>query len=488
MPFSTKHNALPRLLGLFGTLTAVAAFAAAARPQTPPAPAAIIRINPSHTYQTIAGFGAATAYYQNWITAHPEKETLYRLFFKDLNLSILRLQNTYRPDKKAGFAKDDADIVRGANTALGHPIRILMSSWSPPAGVKSNGSEKGGGTLAQVNGAFVYEKFADYWADSVAAYRKVGIDPSWVCLQNEPDWKADYESCLLKPHETTENGIAYAGYDKTLDAVTHRFRSVAHPPLILGPEPLGIGGNSVQNYLGAENSPEVKQLYGIAHHLYYGGDHRLPDSFAPALHGLRDTYPNKPKWMTEFGRSDGFQTAWCIHECLTEENAAAYVYWAGLWPGKDTLIDLDNIFQPKATWKYPHGFSLNDRYFGLKHFSAFIEPGYQRVEATATQADLRVSAFAPPNRGRLVWVALNTSNTETIALRVAPVSGFGGKTAVYRSVLPPPAVAPTDNDHVGVNGAGERWHDLGAVPPSRTLSLPPHSIVTVVMDRIDRGK
>jgi glucuronoarabinoxylan endo-1,4-beta-xylanase len=448
--------------------------------------AAVVTIDPKRFHQTMEGFGAATAFYQNWITAHPNKTALYELFFKGLNLSILRLQNGYRPTKGPDFARDEQEIVRNAALVLKHPIPILMSSWSPPADLKNTHDEKHGGTLASENGKIVYGKFADYWADSLMAYKKIGIVPTWISIQNEPDWKADWESCLFKPQETTEDGVTYAGYDQAVTAVARRIQSVPGAPKLLGPETLGIGYQSVQNYLSANNGAAARPLYGIAHHLYSGGDHQSPDTFIPALHSVRDMFPNKPHWMTEFGRSDGFQTAWCIHNCLTEENATAYIYWAGIWPGDDALIHIDNPFE-RNSWKLPNGMAPTDRYFGLKHFSYFIRPGYRRIDASVTVPALKVSAFLSPDGTQLVLVALNTSTTTPASLTLSPqgLSSFAHPraSALYRSVLPPPAITPTTGERVGTNRPGERFKFLGSLRPGSSISLPPRSIITLVLNQ-----
>ncbi|MES2460170.1 MAG: glycoside hydrolase family 30 beta sandwich domain-containing protein [Armatimonadota bacterium] len=469
------------------TAASVVPFVAFAASQSAPAiPAGkTVRatIDAGKTHQTIEGFGAATAYYQNWIAEHPNKKALYDTFFKGLNLSILRLQNVYRPTKGADFAKNDADIVRGAQASLGKPIRILMSSWSPPADLKSTGQEKGGGTLARENGAYVYDKFAGYWADSLGAYKKIGVTPTWVSIQNEPDWKADWETCLFQPSETKDDkGAEFAGYDRALDAVYRRFRTIpGGAPKLLGPETLGIGGQKVQNYLGAKDSAPARQVAGVAYHLYYGGDHQAPDTFIPTLRGVRDAYPNKTRWMTEFGRSDGFQTAWVIHNTLAEGDAAAYVYWAGIWPGKDTLINIDNPANPKATWKLPNGFQPTDRYYGLKHYSNFVSPGYKRVTAGTSDPAIKMSAYLSPDKSRLVAVALNTSTTVAAKLSLTMRGFTGTSSAIYRSVLPPPPVTPTEGEKVGVSGPGERFRSLGRLPKGNTVTLPPHSIVTIVL-------
>ena len=47
-----------------------------------------------------------------------------------------------------------------------------MSSWAPPAFLKSNGQVGKGGTLIYTNGSFAYTNFAQYWYDSLEAYNQ----------------------------------------------------------------------------------------------------------------------------------------------------------------------------------------------------------------------------------------------------------------------------------------------------------------------------
>jgi glucuronoarabinoxylan endo-1,4-beta-xylanase len=52
-------------------------------------------ISPTESYQTVTGFGASLAYYENWLTAHPKKAEIYDAIFKELSLDILRVRNAY---------------------------------------------------------------------------------------------------------------------------------------------------------------------------------------------------------------------------------------------------------------------------------------------------------------------------------------------------------------------------------------------------------
>jgi hypothetical protein len=98
----------------------------------------------SYRRQTVQGFGASLAFYANWLTAHPNKQEIYSaLFDRDngLGLSMLRVANWFRYQSNPNFDPDAAEFVRAAGSIRnGSPIPILMSSWSPPKSLKSNGA------------------------------------------------------------------------------------------------------------------------------------------------------------------------------------------------------------------------------------------------------------------------------------------------------------------------------------------------------------
>jgi glucuronoarabinoxylan endo-1,4-beta-xylanase len=356
-----------------------------------------------------------------------------------------------------GLALSEQEILRGAEAATGgkRPA-VMLSSWSPPARLKSNKDARNGGTLRTVDGGYDYAGFAQWWADSVRAYRAVGIMPQYVTLQNEPNWKADWETCLFRPQEEA----GFAGYDKALVATSDAFQALPDPPRILGAETLGISSGDPETYLPPTNPDLIRRVYGVAHHLYNGGTHTDPDSFTPRLREIRNAYPDLPKFQTEFGRSDGFQTAWLIHNSLVEENASAYIYWAGVWNDSDCLITMENPWS-RATWKTAQGFTLNDRYDALWHYAAFTEPGDVRVEATPVPPALRGSAFLSADGKRLTVITLNTSEKQTVTLAV---QGAGFRVAqVYRTQF----------------GTTERRR----IQTAGTLAQPPHSLTTWVLRR-----
>jgi glucuronoarabinoxylan endo-1,4-beta-xylanase len=434
---------------------------------TPLTPASVT-VDPGKVCQTIEGLGAATAFYAGWITAHPYKQEIYTNAFAGLNLSMLRLGDWYRyPATLPGFDSAATEIVSNANRLLGHPVPVYMSSWAPPAFLKSNGQVGNGGTLLYTNGGFDYKDFAQYWFDSINAYQSNGVSMTWISIQNEPDWAASYDSCVFHTTEDTVNGTNYASYSKALDACCQRLTNLPSPPKILAPEVIGIGYNDVQNYAATMNS---NSFYGVAHHLYGGSTDGTPDGYNVAMAALTNVFPGKPRFMTEYGVSGMIDQANLIHNVLTVEQASGYNYWSLVWPGTNGgLIQIENPWSPSSWTNAPpgtptqsHGWWIAPAYWAVKHFSYFIQPGYRRVAAACTDANVLVSAYLSPDGLRLVSVFINRYTVSS-----AVTVNFGS--------------FPYYNSGVYQTAGTNYFQSLGAV--SSQLSLPASSLTTVVLDK-----
>ena len=146
-------------------------------------PTAAGEINVNKRYQKIEGLGASGAFRTVEFVQNKHKAELYNLLFKELGIDIFRIRNTY--DINQPDFDSTVEIANGGKAALGGNLKVMISSWTPPARLKGNGSLIGG-TLAQKDGKFVYDEFAQWWADSLAAYAKVGIKADYITMQNEP--------------------------------------------------------------------------------------------------------------------------------------------------------------------------------------------------------------------------------------------------------------------------------------------------------------
>ena len=268
--------------------------------------------------QTVLGFGASLAFYENWLNAHPNKSEIYEAIFGELSLDILRVRNAY---------DYDPTMVGAAEASLGYPIKLLSSSWGPTDALKNTGDRKNGGTLRYTIDAglvkFDYAGFAQWWNSSLDEYEAQGILPDYISIQNEPAWSASWETCLFNPNETISATDTIAGYNRALDAVYDSLQTREQRPLILGPEPAGIGFNSVENYV---NALDLSKLDGIAHHLYHGVDENDPYA-SSNFSKVGDFHPEVPHIQTEYSLGDWFSLAGLIYKSFYDEQVVAYLYW-----------------------------------------------------------------------------------------------------------------------------------------------------------------
>ena len=446
-----RQNVIPLLMVIVGLL---AVLGLTVVPQTS-AVTYNASVNVNTTYQTLEGFGASIAWYQNYLTAHPNKEEVIDLLFKDLGIDIYRFRNQYNRDQ--GFA-EDIEIIRMVEASLGRPIKLMLSSWTPPADLKQNGVLNGG-TLIKKNGQFAYDEFAAYWYDSLVELGKNGIYPDYISIQNEPDYEnTGWETCIFRPVESS----SYPGYGKALDAVYRRLQGLSRAPKILGPETAGIGSNLVQEYARNLN---MNQIYGVAHHLYNGGDPNSPDSFVSAMQGIASAFPDKPLFQTEYDQGTPFTTALLMHYSLVEEGVNAYFFWDLIWENSQRpFIQLENPWNP-SSWSSDKGYIITEFFHVFKHYSKFTDPGYKRVDADCSANDIKISAFVSPDNKSLTVVLINQGpNAADVAL---DLNGYAvNNSAVYRTVP---------------NGS-ERFALVGSLGAGNTLSMPAQSIVTVVIN------
>ena len=466
-----RHGRFPVLHALLGGALAVGACGHAEDPTN-----VSVTIDPTVSHQTLVGFGAATAYQAYLLSGRTDD--IYQVLFVDSGLDILRLGNWYQNQSSTSTTdtpfsdSDSVQIVQKAIAARGGtPPKILMSAWTPPAHLKSNGVTRPprdgsaqtypAGTLIASGGTYAYSEYADWWVRSLQAYAAEGVVPDYVSIQNEPDYYTPYwETCLFGASEgASMNGIAVAGYGQALDAVYRAIQAsdLATRPVLLGPETTGFLGGVVERYMAGL---DLEQLGGIAHHLYGStADNPAPDWFNGSMStvGAAAAGVGLPAFMTEYSPNSPtmFDTAWLMNNALTLENVSAYIYWELVWnPTPPT--GLVTIASPSPSSSY----TINDTYYALKHFARWTDPGWVRVDATSSSSAVRASAFVSPDGGSLTLVLLNAGGKDHLV--AVSLNGFSyGSLAVYRS-----------------SGDSERTAQV-APDSDGNIVLPPRSIATL---------
>ena len=414
----------------------------------PPATNATGDVNFAKIYQKLEGFGGAGGWCDDTLVplglSHPE---IYNILFGDLGLDIYRVRNTYQID--SGYMTRTATIVSNATASLGHPPRIMISSWSPPAYLKSTGSTVGGTLAKDGGGNYRYTEFAQWWRDSLAAWSSAGVNAYYISMQNEPDFIATWDTCQWLP---TENP-GYAGYKQGFTALYTNLNSMPNRPKLLVAEGANIPATTAR--INALDATDKSNAYGWAHHLY-DGDAELPDNFISQMAAFNTQYGDRPLMQTEFY---GGKTTWTnamnlaklLHNSMTIEKTSAYVYWDLFWTSGGGLVSISSS-----------SYTINPPYYAFKHFSKFTDPNWYRIDVNTNSSNLRVSAYNDPCEPNASIVIINTSTDTDANLTLSLKNGFNpGNSGIYQS---------TSNVYFAY---------IGTFSTSTPVLLPKQSITTI---------
>jgi glucuronoarabinoxylan endo-1,4-beta-xylanase len=426
------------------------------KPVKPAEPEATGVIDVNTRHQKIEGFGASGAFYTMEFVQHQKKDELYDCLFKELGLDIFRIRNNFGMEPNS--FRETVEIVKGAKAALGGNLKIMMTSWSPPASMKSNDNTIGG-TLKKVDGKYIYDDFAQWWYDSLVSYAQAGVEIDYMNMQNEPDYTARWDSCRFAYTQTEE----MAGYATAFETVRQKLQEEmgSSMPKMLTPEAFGI--TSAASYI--KNLKDLSVVYGYSHHLYdcsgnTSGCGSEPDLYLKEMKIFREKYPDKPVFQTEYQHRENdawkqaIDTAILMYNSLVVEEVSAYLYWDLFWGfGNISLVRLDN----------PSTYTINPPYYTFKQYSAFISSGWQRVDALTENTGLRMSAYISPDNKKVTAVIINVTEDVDISLDLALKGVEVSKGEIYRS------------------SREEKCVSAGSYKAGEPLKLPADSVTTVVL-------
>jgi len=257
--------------------------------------------------------------------------------------------------------------------------------------------------------------------------------------------------------------MTYAGYKEAFEAVYSELysRFGSSMPKMLGPETTGFygaSGYSLDDYLSAITSHS--QFYGYNHHLYNINAGDNPDSYLSAMQNFNSSWGTKPLFQTEYEKAtdnwpDALNLAHLLHNSLSVEEVSSYLYWDLYW-GNGGLVALPSYGASSYT--------INNDYYGFKHYSAFIFPDWQRVDTSSSSSNLRISAYINPDNQELSVVIINL-NASSVAEADLSFTGFSITSGdVYRTSSSENCVLVDTYNQAG------------------PLTIPASSIVTLALD------
>ena len=411
-------------------------------------PLPVLTVDPTVTYQRMAGFGAAFSdasvhLIQQTMSPSQREALLQDLFGRTsgIGLSFARITmgasdfslSHYSYDDVAPGASDTAlaafsiDVDRASRLpvikralAINPALMLVASPWSPPAWMKSSGSLIKG-TLKPS----AYAAFAGYFVKFIEAYQAEGVPIAAVTLQNEPAFEpADYPGMRLDPASRVAviggyvgPAFAKAGLRTQIWDWDHNWDVPSEPLTVL------------------RDSTARRYVQGVAWHCY-GGD-------VAAQSAVHDAYPDKDVWFTEcsggdwapnfgdnlkfdvskliIGATRGWARGVALWNLALDERNGPHLGGCGNCRGVVTIFPTGNAVR-------------NVEYFALGHASKFVRPGAVRIASSTSVQGLESVAFRNADDASLVLIALNGAEAQrTFVVRA------GGSAFTY--TLPAGAVA-----------------------------------------------
>ena len=380
----------------------------------------VLNLYPSVTKQMFEGFGGAFTEAAGYVYSqlpHDKKEELMRAYFSenglgyvfgrcpvdscDFSLSEYGAVDDESDRTLAAFslARDERYIfplIRDAQK-LRPDLKFMLSPWSPPAFMKSNGRKTGGGRL---RGEYA-GMWADYLCRYVMEYRQRGIPVFAMSIQNEPNAAQKWESCLFTAEEERDFIAGYLSFALKQNGLEDIMLTIWDH----NKERLFDRAAAVLS------DPAVDEAVGAVGYHWYSGDH------FEALDLVHRTYPGKKLIFTEgcvehkyFDQDDLLTHArMYAHEIINGLNHGMHIFldWNLCLDSHGGPNHADNYCEsPVMATESGDDIRYNPSYAYIGHFSRYIKPGAVVIGLSRYSGNLEMTACKNPD-GSLACVISN---------------------------------------------------------------------------------
>lgn len=302
-------------------------------------------------------------------------------------------------------------MIQAAQRIAAQPLKLLVSPWSPPAWMKDSGRMHDGGRLRPECRAAWAQCFVRF----IRAYEAEGV-PVWgVSVQNEPEARQRWDSCLYTAEEERDfvrdhlgpalhaaglGGVRIVVWDHNRDAMVERASVI---------------------YGDAE---AAKYVWGTGFHWY------VEDHF-DHVQLVHDAWPHKQLLFTEGCQEGGPHWGrWELAERYARSMIADLNRWTVGWIDWNLLLDeqggpnhVENYCSaPILAVPDEDGLHPQSSYAAIGHFARFVRPGAERVLCAATRERLECTAFANPDGGIAVVVLNRSDEAQAFSLAIDGVA------------------------------------------------------------------
>ena len=376
-----------------------------------------IKVNRHKTRQKILGFGgafteASASVYeklgaekraeiiQSYFGINGNRYNMGRTHINSCDFSLGNYSYCDTPGdielKKFSISRDKKLLIPFITDALDAtqiPIKLLASPWSPPPWMKTNGEMNHGGKLKKE----YRHTWAQYYCKYISAYEKEGITIWGISIQNEPDAKQTWDSCLYTGDEERDFIRNYLG-------PAMERNNLLHKKIIIWDHNRDI---MVERARAVLSDPEAeKYVWGTGFH-WYNGDH------FDAVQQVHDEFPDKKLIFTEGCQENGPHLgSWDLGERYATSIINDLNRWTVAWI--DWNLILDESGGPNHVGNYCSAPIIVDTqtqdilyqssYYYLGHFSRFIKRDDRIIESKNETKNL------------LALASINSSGSTTVVL------------------------------------------------------------------------
>jgi glucuronoarabinoxylan endo-1,4-beta-xylanase len=439
-----------------------------------------VTVDGARRYQTMEGFGTCLIAWTERFRSLYRTEEFQKIYVEGVGCSMLRV-NMWGPtfekptedwtkiraedfDMNADGGRPQIFVDFGRSIRKLNPdIKIIGTVWSPPAWMKVNKSItdkkssaiRAGGYGANNNRVDpkYFQHFCKWMVEYVRLHDQQGVPFYAVSPGNEVQFSQSFESCVW-------DGKDFATIVVMLRAMLNA-EGYGHVK-IFGPETMTShmyeGGTGSYVKAIRDNPQALAALDVFATHGYEDGV--KPEMSANSSRRFWDLIKDtgKPFWITEGGTGNhdwpapiqkGIGNA--LHNALVAGNCSAFVPWQ-ITEGNKSIhaLMMMSTYTPKT--------------YTAMHYTRFIRPGAQRIDAQPGFGTVQVGAFLHERNGDLSIIALNPTDQEQVLNLVFRNLGSLASLKVYRT------------------SASESLKETGEVAVrdnKATFEMTPQSIVTL---------
>ncbi len=308
-------------------------------------------------------------------------------------------------------------MIKEAIRVARRPFKLFASPWSPPAWMKTNGQMNHGGQLKPE----YRQAWANYYCRYIREYEQENIFIWGLSVQNEPEAKQTWDSCLYTGEEERDFVRDYLG-------PTLQQEGLADVRVIIWDH------NRDQLF---ERAKIVFDDPAAAQYVWGAGFHWYGEDKFDNVQLVHDVYPDKKLLFTEGCQEGGTHLGeWQVGERYARSIISDLNRWTVGWV--DWNMVLDETGGPNHVGNFCSAPIIADTktdtlhyqssYYYIGHFSRYIRPNAKRIICATTRDKLEATAFLNPN-GQIAVVVLNRSE-DSIPFTLK----FNGLSAVTESL------------------------------------------------------